>query len=146
MKRLFCRAWIAALFLTACGDDSLTAVIFEDVIVDSTPTIAPGAFVSYDFVVDLSVMIGPIVTGVFDTNLGTPGTIQFFILTEESFALWQNAESFTAVFATGQTEGGEFEIPINVSGNLRLVLSNPADATDDRMVGILASLVFQQEQ
>lgn len=143
MKRLFCRIWILALLLVACGG-SADPIILENSIVDETPTIGPGEFVSYPFVVDVSVMIGPFVTGAFDASLNSEATMEILVLTEPNFELWQNATSYTAVFQSGQSVGGEFEIPINGSGTFYLIFSNRGDTTNERMAGVIASLVYQQ--
>lgn len=141
------RLWIycsVALCLFACGSNPEGPNISELPLYNTELIIEPGAFTVTGFVVDQTLMEGPLVVGSVSSTGGVTGTINLLIMNLVNFELWEKGEPYGAIYESGQTLGGTFEAPIESSDNYVLIFSNRSDPTSQKVVVTAVSLLYQK--
>lgn len=145
MKANLWKFFIVALALTSCGDPVTGPQAWEVPLTNAEFVLEPGLFAARSFSVDLAEMQDPGLVGVVVVDEGAVGSINILVMDVANLALWENNETYTAVFESGETQGGNLNVDIPTTGDYALVFSNRADTTSAKFVSAITSLVFLRD-
>ena len=145
MRFWFCQIWVVALLFVACGEDPPSGpMIWEIDLVDGPILIEPGSYASFNFRIDHSFMDNPGIVVAVTTTGETESTISVLLLSDANFELWKESSSYTSVFESFQTTGGNIERGIDTSGDYHLIFSNIDDADNQKTLDAVASVFYEQ--
>ena len=145
MKFRFCHIWVVALLFVACGEDTPSGpTIWEVDLVNGPVLIEPGSYASFNFRIDHSFMGNPGIVVAVTTIGDTESTISVLLLSDANFELWKESGSYTSVFESLPTTGGNIERGIDTSGDYHLIFSNIEDADNQKTLDVVASVFYEQ--
>ena len=127
-----------------CGSDSSTAPSAEqqDVVANTSFTLAPGEFRDYNFSVDLFTQRDVVLVGDFSATGTGNNAIRVLLMTETEFSIWQTTGSATMLYDSGDVASGTLNYSVSNSGLYRLVYSNVADTTGEKSVTTSTNVLY----
>jgi hypothetical protein len=101
-----------------------------------------GGYVQERMIIDTARMGDVHISGQFKASGGTGNDIQVVIAEESEYTNWINGHPATALYSTGKTTTGTFDVQVMQSGIYYLAFSNKFSAFTDKSLFVESQLSY----